>query len=87
MASTGSSASSGFIEDKSYSDSEDDEEGKRNLPSPKSFIVKIPVTRLVSHTPSHTLQALTQLDLFPKVPILSLACTPLQLFLTKRDLQ
>ncbi|NWI62558.1 VGFR4 factor, partial [Todus mexicanus] len=31
VASTGSSASSGFIEDKSYSDSEDDEEGKRNL--------------------------------------------------------
>lgn len=87
MASTGSSASSGFIEDKSYSDSEDDEEGKTNLPSPKSFIVKTSGTWLVPHTPSHTLQALTPLDLFLKPPILSLACTPLQLFLPKRDLQ
>lgn len=54
VASTGSSASSGFIEDKSYSDSEDDEEGKRTLPDPKSFIGKISVTWLC-HTHCHTL--------------------------------
>lgn len=59
VASTGSSASSGFIEDKSYSDSEDDEEGKRSLPHPKSFLGKTSVTWLVPHTLSHTLQALT----------------------------
>ena len=53
VASTGSSASSGFIEDKSYSDSEDDEEGKRNLPNPRSFLVQISVTWLVPHTVTH----------------------------------
>lgn len=84
MASTGSSASSGFIEDKSYSDSEDDEEGKRTLPHPKSFVGKISVTWLVPHTLSHTLQALTRLGLFLKSQILSLLCPPLQLSHKKR---
>jgi len=80
VASTGSSASSGFIEDKSYSDSEDDEEGKRNLPNPRSFTGKISATWLVPHS----LQTLTQLDLFPKSQILSLACASLQLSHKKR---
>lgn len=31
VASTGSSASSGFIEDKSYTDSEEEEEGKKSF--------------------------------------------------------
>lgn len=67
VASTGSSASSGFIEDKSYSDSEEDEEGKRNPPNPTSFIVKISVSYFcvawsVPHTLLHTLQALTLHD-------------------------
>lgn len=84
MASTGSSASSGFIEDKSYSDSEDDEEGKRNLPNPTSFIVKISIVWLVPHALSHTLQALTQLNLSLKSQILSFACAPLQLSHKKR---
>lgn len=84
MASTGSSASSGFIEDKSYSDSEDDEEGKRTLHHPKSFIGKISVTWLVPHMLSHTLQALTQLSSLLKSQILSLACSPLQLSHKKR---
>lgn len=39
VASTGSSASSGFIEDKSYCDSEEEEEGKgqARLPPPHSY--------------------------------------------------
>lgn len=77
VASTGSSASSGFIEDKSYSDSEDDEEGKKK----KTTSSQIFYWKVFCHVPgaSHILlQALTWLGLFLESQIPPLAWSPLQ---------